>query len=138
MPVTLRLQKTTPADPEREWVAAEFYAIVAEGVDVGVIQLRLGDTEALRLYGGHVGYGVEPEHRGQGYATAAVRAMRAIARQHGFAELWMTCRTDNRASQRVLEKAGAHYVETIAVPRDHDLYARGNLEMQRYRLHTGD
>lgn len=48
----------------------------------------------------------------------------------------MTSRSfpDNIASQRACLKAGARYVDTVAVPVGHDLYSRGSREMQRYRL----
>jgi predicted acetyltransferase len=69
MAVTLSLQKLAEADPSRGWAPTEFYDIVAAGKVVGSIQLRLGNTDYMRLYGGHVGYKVEPEHRGHGYAS---------------------------------------------------------------------
>lgn len=134
MAVTLRLQKVTEADPERGWAQAEFYDIVAGGEVVGTIQLRLGNTDYMRLYGGHVGYKVEPEHRGHGYASQALTALGPIARDHGFDEIWITVRPDNIASCRTLEKAGASFEGTLAVPADSDLYARGDLHMRRYRL----
>ncbi len=124
----------TEADPTRGWVPAEFYDMVVGGQAVGTIQLRLSDTDYMHLYGGHVGYRVEPEHRGHGYATEALTALRPIARHHGFTEIWITCRPDNAASCRTLEKAGASYEGTVDVPPDSDLYARGDLHMRRYRL----
>ncbi|RYF18765.1 MAG: hypothetical protein EOO77_10825 [Oxalobacteraceae bacterium] len=60
--------------------------------------------------------------------------MRPIARRHGFEEIWITCRPNNTASCRTLEKAGANYEGTVAVPHDSDLYAGGDLHMRRYRL----
>jgi len=134
MTVTLKLQKVTEADPARGWSPAEFYDIVADGKVVGTIQLRLGNTSYMRMYGGHVGYKVEPEHRGHGYASEALTALRPIARRHGFAEIWITVRPDNTASCRTVGKAGASYEGTVAVPRNSDLYARGDLHMRRYRL----
>ncbi|MCJ2184973.1 GNAT family N-acetyltransferase [Novosphingobium sp. 1949] len=134
MTVTLKLQRVAKADPERGWVPAEFYDMVADGNVVGTIQLRLGNTAYLRLYGGHVGYRVEPEYRGCGYASEALTELRSIARSHGFEEIWITCTPENIASYRTLEKAGATYEGTIAVPNDSDLYARGDLHMRRYRL----
>ena len=134
MPLKLELQKTMEAQPERGWVPAEFYHMVADGAVVGTIQLRLGNSEDLRLYGGQVGYSVVPEHRGHGHAGAALRLLVPIARQHGMAELWITCTPDNMASRRTLEKVGAVYVETVRVPLDSDLHARGDYEMRRYRL----
>lgn len=134
MAITLRLQKVTEADPARGWAPAEFYDMVAGGETVGTIQLRLGDTDYMRLYGGHVGYRVEPEHRGHGYASEALTELRPIAHRHGFEEIWITCLPDNAASCRTLERAGAKYEGTVAVPLDSDLYARGDLHMRRYRL----
>jgi predicted acetyltransferase len=136
MAITLRLQRVTEADPTRGWAPAEFYDIVAAGKVVGTIQLRLGNTDYMRLYGGHVGYKVEPEHRGHGYASEALTALRPIAHHHGFAEIWITVRPDNTASCRTLEKAGASYEGIVAVPFDSDLYARSDLHMRRYRLST--
>jgi predicted acetyltransferase len=128
------LQKVTPADPLRGWVPAEFYDMVAGETVVGTIQLRLGNTDYMRLYGGHVGYRVEPLYQGHGYAAKALGELRRIARRHGFTEIWVTCRPANIASCRTLEKAGASYERTVAVPPDSDLYARGDLHMRRYRL----
>jgi predicted acetyltransferase len=132
--LTLKLQKVTEADPKRGWARAEFYDMLVGGEVVGTIQLRLGNTDHMRLYGGHVGYNVKAEHRGYGYASQALRELRPIARQHGFEEIWITCRPDNAASRRTLEKAGASYEGTVVVPPDSDLYARGDLHMRRYRL----
>jgi predicted acetyltransferase len=88
----------------------------------------------MRLYGGQVGYRVEPEYQGHGYASEALAALRPIARRHGFEEIWITCKPDNTASRRTLEKAGASYEGTVAVPPNSDLYAKGDLHMRRYRL----
>jgi predicted acetyltransferase len=132
--IRLRLQRVTEADPERGWAPAEFYEILAGDEVVGAIQLRLGNTEYMRLYGGQVGYKVEPEYQGHGYASEALAALRPIARGHGFEEIWITCKPDNTASRRTLEKAGASYEGTVAVPPNSDLYAKGDLHMRRYRL----
>lgn len=130
----LKLRTVTEADPARGWVPAEHYDIVVEGEVVGTIQLRLGNTESMKSYGGHVGYGVEARYRGKGYASAALKELCQIARRHGFREIWITCRPDNVASWRTLEKAGASYEGMVDVPLDSDLYARGDLQMRRYRL----
>lgn len=106
MAVTLRLQKVMEADPERDRAPAEFYDVVADGEVVGTIQLRFGNTDYMRLYGGLVGYKVEPEYRGYDYASEALTALRPFARHHGFEEIWITVRPDNAASCHTLEKAG--------------------------------
>ena len=67
---------------------------------------------------GSTGLDVETAHRaatgyvlardawGQGYATEATRAMANLADQLGIGRLYALCHPDNRASVRVLEKAG--------------------------------
>ena len=132
--VELRWTGRSAADPVKGWVPTEDFAIVAADVTVGAIVLRLGDTESLRRYGGQVGYRVAPAHQRRGYATEALRLLMPIAVTHGFAELWVTCRPGNIASRRVLEKAGARFVEVVKTPTDSDLFARGDWEMCRYLL----
>lgn len=53
-----------------------------------------------------VGYGMRPEFRGRGVATQAVRLLSAWAFAIGVQRLVAGTAPDNRASQRVLEKAG--------------------------------
>ncbi|MFK3889071.1 GNAT family N-acetyltransferase [Sphingomonas sp. NPDC079357] len=132
--VELRWTGRSDADPLKGWVPTEEFAIVAAGVEVGAIVLRLGDTEPLRRYGGQVGYRVAPEHQRRDYATAALRLLMPIAVTHGFSSLWITCRPANLASRRVLEKAGARFMEVVETPADSDLFARGDREMCRYML----
>lgn len=124
--VELHSTGRSAADPLKGWVPTEDFAIVVAGVTVGAIVLRLGDTEALRRYGGQVGYRVAPAHQRRGYATAALRLLMPVAVSHGLSALWITCRPGNIASRRVLEKAGARFVEVVETPVDSDLFARGD------------
>ncbi|USI72166.1 GNAT family N-acetyltransferase [Sphingomonas morindae] len=135
MPVTLRLARVTDADPGRGRVPARIYDILdAEGVAVGTIQLRLAPLEPLLRYGGQVGYEVAEAHRGQGHACAALQALVPIARAAGLESLWITCRPDNIASRRTLERAGAALEAMVTPPPGSDLHARGDRLMCRYRL----
>ena len=66
------------------------------------IRMRLPDA-----YEADIGYELNPQHWGQGYATEAARAIV----QFGFTELglhriWSWCIADNVGSARVLEKLG--------------------------------
>jgi predicted acetyltransferase len=133
VPIALVLQNVVAGDPVKQWLPAEHYTILADNMAVGAIRLRIGDADSVR-YIGHVGYSVDSAHQGRGYATLAIREIANRARRHDFQELWITIRPDNIASQRACLKAGARYVDTVAVPAGHDLYERGDREMQRYRL----
>ncbi len=101
---------------------------------IGNIELRVGDTQHLRMYGGHIGYAVAPAYRGHRYAARACRLLLPLARRHGLRELWITCNPDNWASRRTCELAGAELVEIVDLPEDTDMYQRGERQKCRYRL----
>lgn len=102
--------------------------------DIGFINLRVGSGENLVCYRGHIGYGIEPEHRGHGYAARACLLILPLARRHGINPLWITCNPDNLASRRTCERIGAHLVETITVPENTEAYQAGARVKCRYRL----
>jgi RimJ/RimL family protein N-acetyltransferase len=71
---------------------------------IGNCGLRLKSANA---HEGDIGYELDPQHWGQGYATEAARTMV----QFGFTEfklhrIWSWCIADNVGSARVLEKLG--------------------------------
>lgn len=71
---------------------------------IGNCGLRLDTADAIQ---GDMGYELNPNHWGHGYATEAARAMVNV----GFATLglhriWSWCIADNVASARVLTKVG--------------------------------
>jgi predicted acetyltransferase len=101
---------------------------------IGAIELRVGDTRHIVMYAGHIGYGVNPECRGHGYAGRACRLLLPLARSHGMTVLWITCSPVNAASRRTLERIGAQYVETVDLPEDTDMYRSGKRKACRYRM----
>jgi len=58
-------------------------------------------------------YWVRPESRGRGLATKALRHVTEWAHDNGFHHLWLEIRPDNKASQRVAERAGFTYEQHI-------------------------
>ena len=134
--LTMRLADRMPAIPSLDLVPAYKFSLhlTATGEPVGKIDLRIGNTEHLRRYGGHIGYGVDVPYRGRHFAARACRLLRPVARHHGLIELWITCDPDNLASRRTCELAGARFVEIVDVPPDTDLYLRGETQKCRYWL----
>ena len=100
----------------------------------GSVALRIGDTPDLRMYVGHLGYNVFPPRQGQHLAERACRLLLPLARQHGLTELWITANPENIASRRTCERLGATLVDTVAVPKKHELHRRGERFKCRYRL----
>jgi tagatose 1,6-diphosphate aldolase len=102
--------------------------------EAGHINLRAATTPHIERFGGHIGYDVEPEHRGQRFAARSVRLLLPLARKLGLDPLWITCDPDNGASRRTLEIAGAEFVEIVDVPADCAIHKSGHPRKCRYRL----
>ena len=132
----LVLIKKVPADPARQRVPVYRFRMRLTGqrAAVGSIELRVGDSDHLKMYAGQIGYGVLPRHRGHRYAARGCKLLLPLARTHGLKELWITCDPDNLASKRTCELAGAEFVEMVEVPEHTDLFKQGDREKCRYRI----
>ena len=91
---------------------------------LGKIVLRVGDNEKT-FYGGHIGYKVEEELRGRNYASKACVLVREVALSHGMKKLIISCNPNNIPSRRTCEKVGARLKNIVDLPKDNDLYQRG-------------
>jgi predicted acetyltransferase len=134
--LSLTLIERYPGDPARNWVPAYRFEMRRAGASAraGNIELRVGDTDYLKLYFGHIGYSVQPEYRGARYAARACKLILPLARRHGFREIWITCNPDNWASRRTCEIAGGEFVEIVDLPEDIDMYREGERRKCRYRF----
>lgn len=118
-------------------VPTYFFRMMCESrvEELGTINLRIGSTEHLERYAGHIGYGVHAAHRGHHYAARSVVLLLPLARRHELDPLWITCDPENMASRRSLEIAGAEFVEIVDVPEDCGIRKYGGkLRKCRYRL----
>ena len=132
--IYLRLDKTCPADPVKQYVPAyKFTICLHDGTEIGLCDLRIGHNERLYV-GGNIGYEVYPPHRGHHYATRAVELMKNLARRHGMEYLLITCQPDNPASAKTILRAGGAFIETAPVPQWHDMYERGLTVTCVYRI----
>jgi predicted acetyltransferase len=102
--------------------------------EIGRINLRVGSSPHIELYAGHVGYDVEPAHRGHRYASRALRLLIPVAREQWLDPLWITCDPENIGSRRACELAGAKLVEIIDVPATCIIHQSGHPKKCRYRL----
>ena len=111
---------------------AEYYWIITLPDDdraIGAVSTRVMQHAA------DLGYLVDRRYWGNGYATAAARAIADWALSTtSIRRIWATCDTENLASARVLEKAGMEREGTLRraivrpnlsnEPRDAFIYAR--------------
>ncbi|MBO0922081.1 GNAT family N-acetyltransferase [Cellulomonas sp. zg-ZUI222] len=88
------------------WVPDTFLVADIDGLIVGRVSVRHWLTPALAEAGGHIGYGVLPEHRRRGYATAMLRDALGVARSVGVRDALVTCDDDNVGSLRTIERCG--------------------------------
>ena len=134
--LVLVLREEYPGDPAINYVPAYKFKMQLrdQPEEIGNIELRVGNTDSIVLYGGHIAYGVEPPYRGHHYAARACRLLLPLARSHGLTTIWITCNPDNFASRRTCELAGATLVEIVDLPEDNDMYQRGERQKCRYRL----
>jgi len=101
---------------------------------VGTCSLRLGHDAQLRLFTGHVGYGVFPPARGHRYAERATRLMLPLARRHGYGSIWITVNPDNVHSRKTIERLGGELVEIIDIPEGNPARDSGATQKCRYRV----
>ena len=89
--------------PEKwEWYCIWMIAL-KDGTHVGDLSFKGLNADGSA----EIGYGIDEEHRGRGYAAEAVDAAVLWAlRQSGVTRVEAETESGNRASQRVLEKCG--------------------------------
>ena len=71
----LDLVERFPGDPAIGFVPAYRFQMLTlpRREPVGNIELRVGNTSHILLYGGHLAFNVEEAHRGRRYATRSAR-----------------------------------------------------------------
>lgn len=132
--ITLRLDSTSQARPDIDWVPAYYFTIcLPDGTPVGGCDLRIGHTRKTYL-GGNIGYHVNEAYRGRHYAAKACALLFRQARKHGMDHLFISCPVDNLASNRTCQLAGGELAEAADVPLDNDMYAEGIRRVNIYRF----
>ena len=84
-----------------------FFGFASNGSIAGRIAIRHELNEALLKIGGHIGYGIVPSMRGQGYASEILALALPFCRSElRLDRVLLTCDDDNFASIRTIEKSG--------------------------------
>ena len=87
-------------------VPSTFLVAENDGQIVGRVSIRHELNEYLQQRGGHIGFGIRPEFRGQGFATVILLEALEIASGLGIEKVLVTCDDTNIASRTVIEKCG--------------------------------
>lgn len=133
--IELRLKRTVPHDPKKDYVPAYEFLIhnVCTGEEVGGINFRVGMTDML-YYAGNIGYSIHETHRGHRYAAQACKLVFSLAKKHSMHEVIITCNPDNKASSRTCELVDGKLVEIVDVPKQHEMYTRGYRKVCIYKI----
>jgi predicted acetyltransferase len=90
---------------------------------VGRLSLRHSLTDALRQYGGHIGYEIRPSRRRQGCGKAILRLGLSEAKAVGLRRVLITCDDTNIASAKIIEANGGK-LENIVLLAGHNVPTR--------------
>ena len=101
------------------YVPHSSYWLVRGSEIIGVSNLRHKLNAALRLEGGHIGYGIRPSLRGGGFGTAILRHTLDRAKSIGLKKVLLTCGKENVFSAKViLANGGVLESEKFYPPRN--------------------
>jgi predicted acetyltransferase len=123
------------AQPEKGWVPAYNFYVVLSGhaQKIGALNVRIGYTDALVKYGGHIGYAIDEAYRGHHFAGQACQLIKPLLQAHGMDVVWITCNPDNWPSRKTCEYLGCQFIEIIELPEESDMYQEGERQKCRYR-----
>lgn len=100
----------------RDWVPATFLVAIVGGQLIGRVSIRHQLNDYLPNFGGHIGYGVRPDHRRRGFASEMLRQALIIARAEGIDRALITCDQTNVASANIIERHGSILEDVRADP----------------------
>ncbi|MDF2542451.1 MAG: acetyltransferase, family [Herbinix sp.] len=94
---------------------------------MGALSLRHRLTDELKMFGGHIGYGIRPSERNKGYATVMLKYALDYVKELNISTIYISCDKDNIASSKVIQNNGG-------VLEWEGYYQPVNRVIQRYRI----
>ena len=125
----LELEEARPSKPEKGFVPEYRFSMVntKTGAVMGNISLRVGLTEKLKELGGHIGYEVEEQYRGNNYAARSCRLLYPLFRKLEINPAVITCALDNLPSVRTIESLGGTLIATKSVEIEPSIFRSTNI-----------
>lgn len=90
--------------------------MVSDQSFIGRVSIRYGLNNRLRRSGGHIGYEIRPLYRRRGLGHLALALGIEHLQMNGVTEFLLTCRDDNIASAKIIERAGGILEDIIPHP----------------------
>lgn len=86
--------------------SSTYWLIRDDRMVVGAVNIRHKLNDRLFQIGGHIGYGIRPSMRRQGYATEILRQALQKAKELNISKVLLTCDKDNVGSARTIINNG--------------------------------
>lgn len=103
----LETLQAAETDPLAGQVPTSHYWLIVNGdTYAGDLELRHQLNDALKRFGGHIGYKIRPTLRQQGYGKIICKLGLLEARRLGITDILVTCDDDNIPSQKIIEANG--------------------------------
>ena len=110
----LRVLQQAESDPLAGLVpASRFWLIGDADRYLGDVDVRHHLNEALRRFGGHIGYTIRPSERRKGYGGLICRLGIMEARKLGIGDILITCDDDNIGSCKIIEANGGQLRDKV-------------------------
>jgi predicted acetyltransferase len=101
-----------------------FWLLDGAGEIVAISNLRHALNDFLLEWGGHIGYGVRPSMRKNGYATEILRRTLTEARALGIRKIRLVCDKDNTASAKTILRNAGRLDDEALMPQQQRMVSR--------------
>lgn len=95
-----------------------YYFVLEQNELIGFLELRLAQNEFNHYYAGHLGYGVHPSKRNQGYGNLILKKGIQELKKFKVQPIYLTCDTTHLISKKMFTKINAHYIEDYQVDNE--------------------
>ena len=97
---------------------------------IGMCNIRLRLNDRLARSGGHIGYGIRPSERGNGYNNINLYRALEVCNWHGLDSVVLDCNVNNPASERTMIALGGRLLNEYDDPYDGELCHRYEINVQ--------
>lgn len=92
---------------------------------LGHISIRHNiDNAFLKLYGGHIGYGIRPSERNKGYGTIMLHLALIKCKELGLEDVMITCKDNNVGSYKIIENNYGIQKDLIYIKEENSYFRR--------------
>ncbi|WP_320046679.1 GNAT family N-acetyltransferase [uncultured Ilyobacter sp.] len=98
---------------KKGFVPSTLYFLVDKKKVLGAIHFRHELNDDLLCRGGHIGYGIRPSERGNGYASKMLLMLLGLVEAKGYEKILITCDEGNMASAKTIENANGIFCDKI-------------------------